>query len=92
MADDLSSAIKVWIVPDKTVKATTRKRTEMRPAGRPARMTTAPPSSLQTQPRAERVPPQDLDAEMALIGSMMMSREAIGEVIPIIGREDRQWF
>lgn len=55
-------------------------------------MTTAPPSSLQTQPRAERVPPQDLDAEMALIGSMMMSREAIGEVIPIIGREDSEWF
>ena len=55
-------------------------------------MTTAGPNSLQAPPRAERVPPQDLDAEMALLGSMMMSREAIGEVIPIIGREESPWF
>lgn len=42
--------------------------------------------------RPERVPPQDLDAEMALLGSMMMSRDAIGEVVPIIGRGDAGWL
>lgn len=32
--------------------------------------------------------PQNLDAEMALLGSMMMSRDAIDAVIPIIGRDE----
>jgi len=41
---------------------------------------------------AERVPPQDLDAEMALLGSMMMSRDAIAEVVPVIARSDSRWF
>jgi replicative DNA helicase len=41
---------------------------------------------------AEHAPPQDLDAEMALLGAMMMSRDAIAEVIPLIGREDARWF
>ncbi len=40
----------------------------------------------------DRVPPQDLDAEMALLGSMMMSRDAIAEVVPILGRADSHWF
>jgi len=40
----------------------------------------------------ERVPPQDLDAEMALLGSMMMSRDAIAEVLPIIARTETRWF
>lgn len=40
----------------------------------------------------ERVPPQDLDAEMALLGSMMMSRDAIAEVVSIINRGDSGWF
>ena len=43
-------------------------------------------------PSAERVPPQDLDAEMALLGSMMMSRDAIAEVIPVISRGHSRWF
>ena len=47
-----------------------------------------PPAPL----RAERVPPQDLDAEKALLGSMMMSRDAIAGVIPIVGRSDSGWF
>ncbi len=55
-------------------------------------MTTATASSVSVATGKERVPPQDLDAEMALLGSMMMSREAIGEVIPIIGRSDSAWF
>jgi replicative DNA helicase len=40
----------------------------------------------------ERIPPQNLDAEMALLGSMMMSRDAIGEVIPILSRTDSSWL
>lgn len=56
-------------------------------------MTTAPAISPTTQaPRSERIPPQDLDAEMALLGSMMMSRDVIGEVLPIIGRSESAWF
>ncbi len=41
---------------------------------------------------SERVPPHDLDAEKALLGSMMMSRDAIAEVVPIIGLSDSPWF
>lgn len=55
-------------------------------------MTTAPTNSPPVKTRTERIPPQDLDAERALLGSMMMSRDAIAEVIPIIGREDSSWF
>ncbi len=56
-------------------------------------MTTAPATSPTAQaPRSERIPPQDLDAEMALLGSMMMSRDAIGELLPIIGRSDSAWL
>jgi replicative DNA helicase len=40
----------------------------------------------------DRLPPQDADAEMALLGSMMMSRDAITDVIPIIGREASAWL
>lgn len=40
----------------------------------------------------ERLPPQDLDAERALLGSMCLSREAIGDVLPIIGKADVRWF
>ncbi|MGB2987100.1 MAG: replicative DNA helicase [Phycisphaerae bacterium] len=55
-------------------------------------MTTAPTTSPPTVAGTERVPPQDLDAEMALLGSMMMSRDAVAEVIPIIGRTDSGWL
>ena len=54
--------------------------------------TVATNNSAVAATRPERLPPQDLDAEMALIGSMMMSRDAIAEVIPIIGRGDSHWF
>jgi len=47
-----------------------------------------PPQRLTT----DRVPPHDLDAEKALLGSMMMSRDAIADVIPIIGLSDTRWF
>lgn len=54
--------------------------------------TSAANSSVPQTALRERVPPQDLDAEMALLGSMMMSRDAISDVIPIIGRSDSRWF
>ncbi len=56
-------------------------------------MATAPTNNLSaTASGAERVPPHDLDAEMALLGSMMMSRDAIADVVPIIGRTQSAWF
>ena len=63
---------------------------------------TSPTTSSEQTPQAvgapsapvvsERVPPQDLDAERALLGSMMMSRDAIAEVIPVVSRVDSHWF
>lgn len=43
-------------------------------------------------PRTERIPPQDLDAETSLLGSMMLHREAIETVLPIIGRHEARCF
>jgi len=40
----------------------------------------------------ERIPPQDLEAEMALLGSMMLEREAIGDVTPVIHRTESDRF
>jgi len=40
----------------------------------------------------ERLPPQSLEAEMSLLGSMMLSRDAISEVIPIVSRNEARWF
>ncbi len=53
---------------------------------------TSPSNDRLRSPLTDRIPPQNLDAEMALLGSMMMSREAIAEVIPVIKREDSRWF
>lgn len=36
------------------------------------------------QQRGDALPPQDLDCEMALLGSMMMSANVIADVVPII--------
>lgn len=41
---------------------------------------------------AVRVPPHDLEAERNLLGSMMLNRDAIATVIPIIGRQEGGWF
>ncbi|RJP38300.1 MAG: replicative DNA helicase [Phycisphaerales bacterium] len=56
-------------------------------------MSTAPKENAATgsQPHG-RIPPQDLDAEMALLGSMMMDRETVGLTLQIIGRQDGHWF
>ncbi len=55
-------------------------------------MATKPKSRSASAAATERIPPQDLDAEMALLGSMMMSREAIGDVLPLLGRGDSSWL
>ncbi len=40
----------------------------------------------------ERLPPQDLDAEMALLGAMLVDRETIGEALEILGRQGSNAF
>lgn len=37
-----------------------------------------------------RIPPQDLEAEMGLLGSMLLQRDAIAEVLPIIHRNESE--
>ena len=41
---------------------------------------------------SDRLPPQSIEAEMSLLGSMMLDREAVGDVLSIIRREDSPWF
>ncbi|MDR0432002.1 MAG: replicative DNA helicase [Bifidobacteriaceae bacterium] len=36
----------------------------------------------------ERLPPQDLDAEMSVLGGMLMSKDAIAEVVEVLRPED----
>jgi replicative DNA helicase len=36
----------------------------------------------------DRLPPQDLDAEMCVLGGMMMSKDAIAEVVEVLRAED----
>ena len=40
----------------------------------------------------DRIPPHDLEAEMSLLGSLMLDREAIGYVVPIIPRHTSTRF
>lgn len=40
----------------------------------------------------DRIPPQDIDAEMACLGAMMMSRDCISAVLPVIPRDRAEWF
>ena len=55
-------------------------------------MTVAPTASHAGRTSPQRIPPQDADAEMALLGSMMMDRDAIAEAVDIIGREQAHWL
>jgi len=36
----------------------------------------------------DRLPPQAAEAEMAVLGSMLLSQEAVGRAIEIIGEEE----
>lgn len=63
-------------------------------------MTAEPASTLSTSTsdtsRAPgligRVPPQDIEAERGLLGSMLLNREAIGDVLPIIGQRSERFY
>ena len=55
-------------------------------------MATAPAPNPAAGQSSARVPPQDLDAEMSLLGSMMLDRRAIESVVPVIQREESEWF
>jgi hypothetical protein len=44
------------------------------------------------QASALRIPPQDIEAEMSLLGSMLLHRDAIGDVLPIIHRNESDRF
>ena len=39
-----------------------------------------------------RLPPYDLEAEMSVLGSMMLDRQAIESVLPVIHRDESNWF
>ena len=51
---------------------------------------TKPSSGPATE--AARIPPHDLDAEMAALGSMMLDRQAVEAVLEVINREEGEWF
>jgi replicative DNA helicase len=51
------------------------------------RMATPTTTKIEGQGNA-RIPPHDLEAEMSLLGSMMLSREAIEMAVPILGRHE----
>lgn len=55
-------------------------------------MTTLARGPSTTRSQLERIPPQNLDAEMSLLGSMLLDRDAIGLVLPIINRDEASWF
>ncbi|MHC4445369.1 MAG: replicative DNA helicase [Planctomycetota bacterium] len=40
----------------------------------------------------DRIPPHDLEAEMSLLGSLMLNREAIGDILPLIHRSESHRF
>ena len=48
--------------------------------------------STRTPAALDRVPPQDIEAEMSLLGSMMLHRDAIGDVLPLIHRNEADHF
>jgi len=50
------------------------------------------PTTTPSADRIERVPPQSIEAEMSLLGSMIIDSEVIGEVLQILGPEGRQRF
>jgi len=57
-----------------------------------------PPTPKARDPRSAealfdgRVPPQDLEAEMSLLGSMLLERDCIGQVLQLIPREQAHRF
>ncbi len=56
-------------------------------------MATAPTTSKENRAAGTgRIPPHDLDAEMAALGSMMLDRQAVEAVLEVVNREEGDWF
>jgi replicative DNA helicase len=55
-------------------------------------MTTISPPQKSKAEQSGRVPPHDIDAEMAVLGAMMLDRDAIGNVLPVLNRDDAGYF
>ncbi|HUU84554.1 MAG TPA: replicative DNA helicase [Phycisphaerae bacterium] len=55
-------------------------------------MATAPTRKAKAAVDVGRIPPQDIDAEMATLGSMMLDRQAVEAALPIIHRSESHWF
>ena len=51
-----------------------------------------PATSSSTASGLARVPPQDIEAEMALLGSMLIERDVIGAVLEILARQEDDLF
>jgi len=58
----------------------------------PNRNSRATTSAAQQPGWMDRIPPHDVEAEMSLLGSLMLDREAIGLVLPIIPRHESRRF
>ncbi len=54
-------------------------------------MTTLAQNRASTAPGG-RVPPSNIDAEMSLLGSMLLDRDAVGRILPILSRDEARWF
>jgi len=50
------------------------------------------PKTSRSADRLERMPPQNLEAEMSLLGSMIIDSEVIGEVLQVIGPQGKERF
>jgi len=59
------------------------------PVQTPLKQTTSSPGA---DTLMGRVPPQDIEAEQSLLGSMMLNRDAIGDALPLIHRNEVDRF
>ncbi len=52
-----------------------------------------PQRSARSEPEFERTPPQDLIAEQSVLGGMLLSKDAIADVVEILRERDfyRPW-
>lgn len=55
-------------------------------------MANTPQATTVERGTIDRIPPQDIDAEMSLLGSLMLHRDAIGLVLPLLGRKNQNRF
>src|ERR1035437_10318958 len=51
-------------------------------------MTAATPLPRPTGPQVDRTPPQDVQAEQSVLGAMMMSKDAVANVVEVLKGRD----